>query len=87
MFVLYSLIELSSLKKRKFFCAVIDFKAAFDKVWRVGLWEKLIRYQIKGKCLRVSVNMYNCCRSRIFYNHDFSEYFPCQNGVRQEENL
>lgn len=31
--------------------------------------------------------MYNSCRSRIFYNNDFSEYFPCQNGVRQGENL
>lgn len=61
----------------------IDFKAAFDKVWRIGLWEKnLIEFQIKGKCFRVVVNIYNGCRSRIFYNNNFSKYFPCQNGVR-----
>lgn len=49
--------------------------------------KKLIKYQIKGKCLRVLFNMYNGFRSRIFYNNDLSEYFPRQNGVRQGENL
>lgn len=28
--------------------AFIDFNAAFDKVWIIGLWKKLIEYQIKG---------------------------------------
>lgn len=74
MFVLYSLIELSLLKK-KIFCAFIDFKSAFDKVFKVGLCRKLIRYhQLQGKCIRVVFDKYNGCRLRMIYNNDSSEY-------------
>ena len=65
MFVLYSLIELSFLKKKKMYCAFIDFTSAFDKVWRVGLWRKLLSSHISGKCLNVIINMYNGCKSRL----------------------
>ena len=85
MFVLYSLMELSFLKKKKMFCAFIDFKAAFDKVWRLGLWRKLLNDHISGKCLKVIVNMYNGCKSRVYSNNRLSDFFPCQNGVRQGE--
>lgn len=36
----------------------IDFIAAFDEVWRVGLWQKLIQNGIAGKCFDVIVKMY-----------------------------
>lgn len=74
-------------RKRNFYVHFFYFKAAFDKVLRVGLLKKQIRYQIKERCLRFVVNIYNGCRSRIFYNDDFSEYFPCQNGAHHGENL
>ena len=86
LFVLHSLMELSFLKKKKMCCAFIDFKAAFDKVWR-GLWRKLLNDHISGKCLKVIVNMYNGCKSRVYSNNILSDFFPCQNGVRQGENL
>jgi hypothetical protein len=28
-------------KKKKLYCAFIDFAKAFDTVWRNGLWNKL----------------------------------------------
>ena len=31
--------------------------------------------------------MYNGSKSRIAFNGEFSEYFPCKTGVRQGENL
>jgi hypothetical protein len=82
-----SLIELSFLKKKKIYCAFIDFTSAFDKVWRVGLWRKLLSNHISGKCLNVIIYMYNGCKSRICHNHRLSDIFPCQNGVRQGVNL
>lgn len=36
-FTLHSLIELSLMLKKKMYCEFIDFKAAFDNAWRVGL--------------------------------------------------
>jgi len=53
MVVRNSLIELFIFTKNKIFCAFIDFKAAFDKVWGVGLWQNLINSHISGKCLNV----------------------------------
>ena len=35
--------------RNKLFCAFIDFRKAFDKVWRAGRWEKLIKHGIQGR--------------------------------------
>ena len=35
--------------KKKLYCAFIDFKQAFDNVWRNGLWTKLINNEINRK--------------------------------------
>ena len=45
-FVLHSIFELLKLKKKKLFCAFVDFSKAFDSVWRVGLWNKLLQTEI-----------------------------------------
>ena len=69
------------------YCAFIDFEKAFDTVWRLGLWNKLISNNINGKCFNVIVNMYRGIKSRIVKNNTFSDYFYCNSGVRQGENL
>jgi hypothetical protein len=63
-FVIYGLFELLKLKKKKLFCAFIDFEKAFDTVWRDGLWYKLLMCNIKGK-------MYN----GKFLGSDFAPLF------------
>jgi hypothetical protein len=82
-FVIYGLFELLKLKKKKLFCAFIDFEKAFDTVWRDGLWYKLLMCNIKGKMYNVILNLYNNIKSRIVYNDSVSNVFPCLNGVRQ----
>ena len=57
MFILYSLIELLYSKKKKLFCAFIDLKQAFHTVWRDGLWQKMLEYNINGKCYCLITNM------------------------------
>ena len=52
-FILHNLIDIVCKGKKNLFCAFIDLKQAFDKVWRNGLWGKLILHNIKGKCLRI----------------------------------
>ena len=86
-FVIYGLFELLKLKKKKLFCAFIDFEKAFDTVWRDGLWYKLLMCNIKDKLYNVILNLYNIIKSRIVYNDSVSNVFPCLNGVRQGENL
>ena len=86
-FVLHLLFELLKLKKKKLFCAFIDFAKAFDTVWRSGLWSKLLLHTVNGKVYNIIVNMYSNIKSRIFDGNEYSDFFPCEVGVRQGENL
>jgi hypothetical protein len=73
--------------KKKLFCAFVDFKQAFDTVWRNGLWYKMLENGIKGKCYTFIRNMYRGIKSKISMNGMSSDFFCCNVGVRQGENL
>ncbi len=51
MFLLKCIVDLFKRKKRKLFCLFVDYKKAFDNVWREGLWWKLIKDNVNGKLL------------------------------------
>ena len=86
-FALHALIEILHHSKRKLFCGFIDLKGAFDTVWRGGLWAKLVKYNIRGKCLTLIKNMYDGIKSSVRVNGVTSNSFPCNIGVRQGESL
>ena len=69
------------------YCIFIDFEKAFDRVWRTGLWNKMFKSQINGKMYDIIFNMYQGIKSRISFDGVNSYYFPCDNGLRQGENL
>ena len=50
-------------RKKKLFCAFVDFKQAFDTVWRTGLWTKMQTNGINGKCFQYIQNMYKSIKS------------------------
>ena len=87
LFVIQSLIEILKSSKNKLFCAFVDFKQAFDTVWRGGLWTKLLELNVNGKCFNIIRNMYSNIKSRISTVEVCSAFFPCNTGVRQGENL
>lgn len=87
LFIINNLIDLIRSKKKKLYCTFVDFKQAFDMVWRQGLWSKMIDYQVNGKCLTLIKNMYSNIKSKISTSDGTTAYFPCTTGVRQGENL
>lgn len=58
--------------KSKSFCAFVDFKQAFDYVWRDCLWSKLMEYNVDEKQFRITRNMYNDITSCVSMNGDMS---------------
>ena len=86
-FSLNTIVELLKAQKKKLYCAFIDFSQAFDSVWRVGLWRKLLDNCIIGNFFRIIHNMYSGIKSSISVNGENSPFFACDCGVRQGENL
>ena len=80
-FILYSLITLYLSKKKKLFCCFIDFKKAFDTIWRAGLWQKLINSNIHGKIFKIIFSFYDNIKSCVKSGHTFSDFFTCDIGV------
>ena len=67
----------------------MDFKTAFDSVWRAGLWTKLVRY-IGDKdsiFFKVLQSMYDNTKSCISVNGKNSDFFYSNIGLRQGEKL
>ena len=68
-FTLFSFFEILKRKKKKLFCAFVDFEKAFDTVWRDALWYKLLLNHINGKMYTIILNMYTDVKSCITYNY------------------
>ena len=64
-FILNSLVEIMKSRSKKLYCVFVDFKQAFDSVWRSGLLHKLIEHNINGKCFRLIRSMYENIKSRV----------------------
>ena len=86
-FTLYSIIDLYLHKKKRVYCAFVDYKKAFDLIDRTSLWTKLISNGINGKVITVIYNMYNNAKSCVMNGSEKSDFFNCNIGVRQGENL
>ena len=73
--------------RKKVFCSFLDFRKVFDMVWRAGLWEKLVKHGIQGRCFNVIPGMSISVKSCISVNGKLSPLFECNMGVKQGENL
>ena len=74
------------LNKNVYICFV-DFRKAYDSVWREALMLKLLRNGIRGNFFGVIHEMYKGSESCIKADGILSKYFKCQTGVRQGDVL
>ena len=84
-FLLKCVIDLFNWKKKKLFCLFVDYKKAFDLVWREGLWYKMVKANINGKIMNVICNMYDNIKSCVMLNQNMSDTFMCIMGVRRRK--
>ena len=81
-FIMHALVSIYFSFGVKLYCAFVDFRKAFDTVWRNGLWEKLFQHDIKGKCFKIIYNMYDNIKSCVLYNDKQSNFFSCMTDIR-----
>ncbi len=86
-FTLHCIIDLYLSKKKRLYCAFVDYKKAFDTVDRSSLWLKLLNTGIKGKVLSIIIRMYNSAKSCVQNQNEYSKVFSCNIGVCQGENI
>ena len=84
-FSIHALTSLYFSLGKKLFCSFKDFRKAFDTVRRKGLWQKLQKFGIHGKCFDIIKNMYKNIKSCVRSQKRFSDCFPCLTAVRQGE--
>ena len=87
LFTLYGLIDILLHKKKRLYCAFLDYEKAFDKIHRALLWQKLIDNGISGRLFKIIQNMYSEAKSCVAINNEYSDFFCSEIGVRQGENL
>ena len=66
-----------------FFAAFVDFKQAFDSVFRPALWELLAYYEVSARTIRLVKDLLNGCESCVRVNGELTPSFPVESGVRQ----
>ena len=66
---------------------LLILKKAFDRVWKDGLFHKLLLNNINGKMYNIIFNMHTSAKSCISYNNHTTGYFNSETGVRQGENM
>jgi len=87
-FILQSIInKIIKCDKKKLFCAFIDFRKAFDLVYRNGIWVKLINYGVSSKATKMLQAMYESVKSCVRVNGALSDNFESYMGVKQGEPL
>ena len=87
--VLKTLIDVYKLKRKPIFACFIDFRKAYDSVWREGLLFKLIINGCSKNFIRIMLSMYssvNTCTS-VKLREGITPFFKSYVGVKQGCNL
>ena len=56
----------------------IDFKRAFDRVWRATLWATMKKYNISTNLIQVIKNLYDKATSAVLFNSSIGDWFKQQ---------
>ena len=69
--------------QQDFYHVFIDFKKAFDKVWRAALWATLMKYKICANLIRFIKHLHDKAIRAILFNGSIEDWFWTTAGVRQ----
>ena len=81
--VLKTVIDTYNETSRKVYTCFVDFRKAFDSVWRVGLFYKMIKTGINTGYVKLIKNMYEKTSQCLKLNNGITRSFRTTRGVRQ----
>ena len=81
-FILYTALNITRAQKDSLYCCFIDFTKAFDYINRHAMFYKLIMSGVKGKSLKILIDMFNKS-SMVRVNAALSERIDSSYGVLQ----
>ena len=85
--VLKSITNCYKLKRKPIFTCFIDFKKAYDSVWREGLFYKLLLWGCGKSFLKCILDMYSSLRYSVKLEDGTTPFFNSFIGVKQGCNL
>ena len=86
-FTLKTLIDQFFSRKNKLFVCFVDFKKAYDTVWRNGLYLKLLKNRVSAKFINLIKDMYSKLQASINISNGLSVPFKSLVGLKQGCNL
>ena len=82
-FIINTLFRKFCKSNQRLYLCFVDFKKAYDSVWREALMLKLLRMDVKGNFFGIIKSMYNNCKACIKSDGLLSNTFECKTGVKQ----
>ena len=86
-FTLKTLIDQAFSEKKQLFTCFVDFKKAYDTVWRDGLFYKLLENGLSRKFVRLLRNFYSASSLCVKVPDGRSITFPSSVGLKQGCNM
>ena len=86
-FTLRTLVDQAFYRKEKLYVCFVDFKKAYDSVWRNGLFLKLLKYGISNKFVELIQDMYARLQACVYLPNGLSLPFQSKVGLKQGCNL
>ena len=85
--VLKTLIDVYKMKRKRIFACFVDFRKAYDSVWREGLLFKLITNGCSKRFMRIMLSMYSSVNASVKLHQGITPSFKSSVGVKQGCNL
>ena len=82
-FIINTLFRKFCKSNQRLYLCFVDFKKAYDSVWRDALMLKLLRLGVRGNFFGTVKNMYDNCKACIKSDGLLSDTFECKSGVKQ----
>ena len=86
-FTMKTLIDKSIHNKKPLHVCFVDFRKAYDSVWRDGLYKKLLFYNIDKRFVRLLRNIYSTSSLAVKTQDGRSRIFESKVGLKQGCNL